>query len=98
MFLDIIKQDGVLNKSRMMRNVEKHNISNKIVFQSSVAKILIIVLFLKIMFIMDLDDLLHSSIFLVSFRPCLKLPRHNCRPVASHHCATAPVENRCCNV
>lgn len=45
--------------------------SSKIVFQSSVAKILIIAVLLKIMLIMDFDDFLLN--FFHSFRPSPKL-------------------------
>jgi hypothetical protein len=41
--------------------------SNKIVFKSSIAKILITVLFLKIMLIMDFDDILFVNLFSLLF-------------------------------
>jgi hypothetical protein len=41
--------------------------SNNIVFKSSIAKILTIVIFLKIIFIMDFDDFLFRSFFLLLF-------------------------------
>jgi hypothetical protein len=53
-----------------------------IVFKSSTAKILI-VLFLKIMLIMDSDDFFFIPQFLLaSFRPSPKLPPHTCGPFA----------------
>jgi hypothetical protein len=63
--------------------------SNKIVFKSSIAKILRIVLFLKIMFLMKFDDFSSPQVFLASFRPSPKLLRYNCGPFASHRCVTA---------
>jgi hypothetical protein len=59
------------------------------VFQSLIAKILITVLFLKIMFIMYFDDFFIPQIFLDSFRPPAKPPRRTCGPLASHQCAEA---------
>jgi hypothetical protein len=51
-----------------------------IVFESSLAKILIIVLFLKIMLLMYFDVFLFLNFFLASFRPPSKLPWHTSVP------------------
>jgi hypothetical protein len=57
------------------------------VFKSSIAKILIIVLFFKIILIMDFEDCFIPKFFLASFQPSSKLPQHTCRPFPSHQCA-----------
>jgi hypothetical protein len=62
------------------------------VFKSSIAKILITVLFLKIMLIMDFDDFFIPQFFLASFSPSPKLPRHTCGPFVSHQVQIAALE------
>jgi hypothetical protein len=59
------------------------------VFKSSIAKILIIALFLKIMSIMNFDYFFIVQFFLASFRPSPKLSRHICGPFASYQWAAA---------
>jgi hypothetical protein len=51
------------------------------------AKILLNMLFLKIILIVDFDEFYSCISFLASFRPSTKLPRHTCGPFASHQCA-----------
>jgi hypothetical protein len=72
-----------------MKDFVIKKMSNNIVLKSSIAKIIIIVLFLKIMLIMDFDNFLVPQFFLASFLPSPKLPGHICRPFASHQCAVA---------
>jgi hypothetical protein len=61
--------------------------SNKIVFRSSITKILIILLFLNIMLITDFHDFFIARFLFACFLPPPKLPRHICRASASHRCA-----------
>jgi hypothetical protein len=62
---------------------------NKIVFKISITKILSIVLFLKIILIMDFDNFCIPHFCLTSFRPSPKLPWHTCIPFVSHQSAAA---------
>jgi hypothetical protein len=59
------------------------------VFIISIAKILIVVLFLKIIFVTDFEDIFIPQFFLATFRPFCKFPRHTCEPFASHQCDSA---------
>jgi hypothetical protein len=61
----------------------------RLCFKSSIAKILIIMLFLKIMMIVDFGDYFIPQFFLASFRPFPKLSLHTYGPLASHQCAEA---------
>lgn len=63
--------------------------NNEIVFKRSIAKILIIMLFLKIMLIIDLDDFLSIIFFTLLFELPPEFQRHTCGPFTWHQCAAA---------
>jgi hypothetical protein len=65
------------------------------VFRSSLAKILIVMLFLKIIFIMDSHDFFIPQFFLPSFRPSPKLSQHLRTLRVTPVCRHTQVENRC---
>jgi hypothetical protein len=70
---------GTPNKAHhqfLRRDFTIKKMSNKIVFKSSVAKILIIVLFLKIILIMYFADFFIPQFSLASLQTYPKLPRH----------------------
>jgi hypothetical protein len=54
------------------------------VFTSLIPRILIIVLFLKIILIMDFDNFFNPQLFLASFQLSSKLSLHTCGPFVSH--------------
>jgi hypothetical protein len=64
-----------------------------IVFKISIARIVIIVLFLKIMLIIDFNDFFIPQFFLNSFRPSPKLPRHTCRPFTAYRLKVAALDS-----